>query len=192
MSAYENLYVAPGNYELVAGVIVYRGYDPAKREILLGLRGPNRAEPNKWALPTGRGAIVNDAKQVLAHHAPDSILKDPKPALKELNDRQRMAFDSPAGFALAEAQWYVDIPNTVLDKLEPFGSIILNNDHLLTKLLFKLKWADDADKPEPQNAAVSEWPFKETGFFDQSTIAEMAKIDRLAFECNRDFEGLFA
>lgn len=171
-------YIVPGWVTLIAGLVIYRD-----DRVLLGLRSA-RLEAGKWCLPTGLGALRRDISSALAVSAPES-LKEPMAAIKKMSERHQQAFLSPAGFALAEAKWYVEIPSEIgADQLKPLKPICqLDNQSLLIKLYFKLAWQnDDLLKP-----AKTEWPFRETRFFSREEL----KSVRIAFGCDKDLNEVF-
>lgn len=174
-------YVVPDWLKIIAGLVIYR-FEP-KQQVLLGLRSA-RAEEGKWCLPTGLGAIRRDISSVLAVLAPGS-LKEPLEAIKAMSERHQQAFKAPAGFALAEAKWYLQIPSAfTVEHLKPLKPIAqLDNKSLLVKIYFGLEWKVD-ELPKP---AETEWPFAEVKFFAREELKGIP----IAFGCDEDLEDVF-
>jgi len=172
-------YIVPDWVTIIAGLVIYQRQPETK--VLFGLRSA-RSEAGKWCLPTGLGAIRRDISSVLAVGAPET-LKDPISVIQGMSERHQQALLSPGGFALAEAKWYVDLPNTKIDQLIPLKPICqLDSKSLLVKLYFGLEWQDS----EPPKYAKTEWPFVEVRFF---TKKELESIP-IAFGCDKDLGEL--
>ena len=174
-------YIVPGWMMVIAGLVIYRRQPEIK--VLLGLRSA-REEAGERCLPTGLGAIRRDITSALATGAPES-LENPAAIIQSLPERQQLAFSSLAGFALAEARWYVDIPSEVApDQLYPLPPISqLTNTGLSVKIYYALDWGK-RELPEP---AQSKWPFQEVKFFSRKELEGVS----VAFRCDRDLEEVF-
>lgn len=174
----EKAYIVPGWVTIIAGLIIHRD-----RKVLLGLRSA-RAEAGRWCLPAGSGVVRRDISDVLAKSAPLS-LNDPMNFIQIMSERHKQALLSPAGFALAEARWYVELPPEITPgHLEPLKPICqLDSQNLLVKLYFGLRWQDG----EPPKPAKTEWPFVKAKFFTQQELADVS----IAFGCGKDLETIF-
>lgn len=174
-------YIVPDWLTVVGGLVIYQRQPETK--VLFGLRSA-RTEANKWCLPTGLGAIRRDISSALAINAPES-LENPKNALQSMSERHQQAFQSPGGFALAEAKWYIQLPTDVkVEQLMPLKAICrLDDKGLLTKIYFGLEWRDD----EPPRPAKTEWPFKEVRFFSRKELKDIP----VAFGCDEDLDNIF-
>src|SRR3989344_839535 len=107
-------YIVPPWLTLIGGLVIFRRQNGG--EVLFGLRSARQAK-GQWCLPTGLGAIRRDITAALAE-VPGSI-ENPEPTIAQMSERHQTAFASPAGFALAEARWYLDVPASVtLDQLD--------------------------------------------------------------------------
>ncbi|MFH1423790.1 MAG: hypothetical protein ABIG29_02445 [Candidatus Nealsonbacteria bacterium] len=174
-------YIVPDWLTIIAGLVISRR-KVSEQQVLFGLRSA-RAEEGKWCLPTGLGAIRRDISDVLALGAPAS-LKYPLDVIVGMSDRHKQAFTTPAGFALAEARWYIDIPQATIEQLVPLKPICqLDGRSLLVKIYFWLDWQSD-ELPKP---AKTEWPFKEIKFFSKEDLKNVP----VAFGCDKDLEDAF-
>lgn len=173
-------YIIPDWLTIIAGLVIYRCRP--ENQVLFGLRSA-RQEKGKWCLPAGLGAIRRDISSALASAAPKS-LKNPLAVVSALSKRQQDAFLTPAGFALAEAQWYVDLSSTKKEQLVPLKPVCrLSGEGLLIKLYFKLEWNDS----EPPNPAKTEWPFEKVKFFSRKELTQA----EIAFGCDEDLDEAF-
>jgi len=166
---------------MIAGLVIFQR-QPEPR-VILGLRS-DRAEAGKWCLPTGLGAIRRDITTALAEKAPES-LKNPMPVIRSMSKRYQQAFLGPAGFALAEARWYVELPLDIkIEQLMPLKPICqLVNDSFLAKIYFAFEWQAD----EPPKPAETKWPFVEDRFFSREELKGVT----VAFGCDADLEDVF-
>lgn len=174
----EKAYIIPGWATIVVGLVIH--YD---RRVLLGLRSA-RMEAGKWCLPTGFGAIRRDVSDALIKAAPAS-LEDPMIVVRYLSERRKQALLSPAGFALVETRWYVELPAKIdPEQLEPLRPVCqFNNKSLLVKLYFGLDWRNN----KPPLPAKTEWPFAEVKSFSRQELKGIP----IAFGCDRDLETVF-
>lgn len=174
-------YMVPDWLTIIAGLVIYQRQPELK--VLLGLRSA-RVAAGQWCLPTGLGAIRRDISSALAANAPES-LKDPMGVVQTMSERHQKAFLSPAGFALAEAKWYVQIPSGMgVEKLTPLKPICqLDDKKLLVKIYFGLEWHAN----EPPKPAETEWPFKEVRFFSKEELKSIP----IAFGCDEDLVAAF-
>ena len=177
----EKAYIVPGWVTIIAGLVIYRRQP--ETQVLFGLRSA-RLEVGKWCLPTGLGAIRRDISSALAAKVPES-LENPERVVQGMSERHQQAFSGPAGFALAEARWYVELPSEISPgQLEPLKPICqLDNKDLLVKLYFGLEWRDD----EPPKPAKTEWPFTKVQFFNQEELKHIP----IAFGCGEDLHLIF-
>lgn len=174
-------YIVPDWMTIVAGLVIFQTKPELK--VLLGIRSA-REEKGKWCLPMGLGVIKRDISGVLAQGAPSS-LDDPMKLVQFMSERHKEAILSPAGFALAEARWYVDIPPAIsAERLSPLKAICrIDKESLLVRAYFGLKW-DPKVIPKP---ATSEWPFAEVRFFSRKELKGIP----IAFSCDKDLEEIF-
>ena len=182
-------YIVPDWLTIIAGLVVYQRQSELK--VLFGLRSA-RVAVGQWCLPTGQGAIRRDTSSVLAEAVRrdestdfSKSLKDPTRVVQTMSERHQQAFSSPAGFALAEAKWYVQIPTDVaVERLKPLRPITqLDNKSLLVKIYFGLEWLTE-ESPKP---AETEWSFKEVRFFSREELKGIP----IAFGCDKDLEEIF-
>lgn len=171
-------YIVPDWLTIVAGLVIHRN-----QQVLMGLRSA-RLEAGKWCLPTGLGAIRRDVSSFLANGSPGS-LEEPMRWVQFLSERHQQAFLSPAGFALAEARWYIEIPSKITpEQLKPLKPICqLSGAALLVKVYFGLEWKVN----EPPNPAKTEWPFAEVRFFSRQELKNIP----IAFGCGEDLDICF-
>ncbi len=141
-------YIVPDWLTVIAGLVIYRRQP--EPQVLFGLRSA-RVEAGKWCLPTGLGAIRRDISSALATNAPQS-LKNPVNAIRSMSVRHQKALLNPAGFALAEAKWYVEIPSDVgVEQLTPLKPVCqLDTRSLLVKIYFGFEWHMPMSHPNPQ------------------------------------------
>lgn len=173
-------YIVPDWLTVIAGLVIFQRRPEPKA--LLGLRSA-RLEAGKWCLPTGLGAIRRDISSALANGAPAS-LADPMSVIQLMSARHQQAFLTPAGFALAEAKWYIELPDTDVEQLMPLKPICqLDSKGLLVKVYFGLEWKD-VDPPKP---AKTEWPFAEVRFFAKEDL----KVIPIAFGCDKDLDDIY-
>ena len=175
-------YIVPDWLTVIAGLVISRRKF-SEQQVLFGLRSARAAE-GRWCLPTGLGAIRRDISSMLAAEAPDS-LNGPMEWVRRMSERHQQAFLSPAGFALAEARWYIELPSKINPgQLEPLKPICqLDGRSLLVKIYFWLDWQSD-ESPEP---AKTEWTFKEIKFFSKEDLKNVS----VAFGCDKDLEAIF-
>ncbi|MBI2041580.1 MAG: hypothetical protein HYT20_00990 [Candidatus Nealsonbacteria bacterium] len=146
-------YIVPGWVTIVAGLVIYRR--KPEPQVLLGLHSV-RFEAGKWCLPTGLGVIRRDISSALAFGSP-ATLRDPVNAIQGMSESHKQALLTPAGFALAEAKWYIELPpNIGVEQLVPLKPICqLGGKSLLVKVYFGLEWeVDDLPKPVTEFAEV--------------------------------------
>ena len=180
-------YIIPDWITITAGLVIHRNH-----KVLLGLRSPKRAAPNQWCLPTGLGAIRRDISSAFVavldagcSQPLENLLKNPTVVVQAMLERHQKAFQSPAGFALAEAKWYVQLSSGVsVEQFKPLKPICqLDNKSLLVKIYFGLEWYAN----EPPIVAETEWPFKEVKFFSREELKNIP----IAFGCDKDLDEIF-
>ena len=109
-------------------------------------------------------------------------------AVQIMSERQQQAFLSPAGFALAEARWYIALPPDIysyikVEALELVGQFDLKS--VLVKIYYAMEWPGK-ELPRPATTGT-EWPFDEVRWF---TREEIKKV-KVAFGCEEDLEKIF-
>lgn len=189
------IYVISDWLKLVTGLVIYQ-LRPEPR-VLLGVR-QKRDAAGDWCLPTGLGAVRRDITAALlktltaesskAHDLLSKLLKDPTPLIQNLPERVQPALKSPAGAALAEARWYVELPADLysyvkVEALELAGKVDLES--ALVKIYYALKWPGK-ELPKPATTGT-EWPFKEVRWFNREEIKKV----KVAFGCGEDLERIF-
>ena len=176
-------YIVPEWLTLIGGLIIFQHQPKSELKVLFGLRSA-RVEAGKWCLPTGLGAIRRDISAALSAKAPQS-LENPEDIIRAMSERHQQAFQSPAGFALAEAKWYVQIPVHIgIEQLVLLNPICqLDGKSLLIKIYFGLEWLTD----KPPRPAKTEWPFEKVKFFSKKELGGIP----IAFGCDKDLDQIF-
>lgn len=181
-------YIVPDWLTIIAGLVIYQRRPEVK--VLFGIRSGN-VGVGQWCLPTGLGSIRRDTSDVLAEaiHRDTSAdfsesLKDPMSIIRSMSPRHQQAFSTLRGFALAEAQWYVEISSALLEQLVPLKPICqFDNERVTVKAHFALEWHID----EPPKPAKTVRPFKEIKFFSREELKGIP----IAFGCDKDLEEIF-
>jgi len=181
-------YIVPDWLKIIAGLVIFQR-QPELR-VLLCLRSASEAA-GQWFLLTGLGAIRRDITAAFAEalagvkpNEASQILKNPWPVMQSMSERHRKAFSSSAGFALAEASWYLEISRFVqvqhLIQLKPI--CLPDSSNILLKLYYAVEWPHGPIKP-----AKTEWPFAEVRFFSREELKNIS----IAFGCDADLEDVF-